>query len=462
MRENISFNVGNLILINKVDKEYNFFYNIVGCLKGKTKHFLESTKAFINNRLDKCVSINQITEIYPEEWFQTLKFKEKPKQRTLYRDLERVGINHSFIIEKYGQLMKKNDLFSKEQFPDFSSTYFEGEKSELGALGHSRDGMPGKKQIVFGVQTGINGIPSALTIQKGNVQDKPHMKFMLKTSKKILEKGSLLIFDCGGYTEENRKKILSMDFNYLCLIPRNFKIYQKGLKIYKESHKEVIYFNGIKYKCVKIKEGKKVFYVFHSKELYKILRRKRNKKFKEELNKNESLAKKVKSGKEISRYVSREGHIITKGVIQKQLGKIKNPYITGLEGFFILESSVNDEPYKILFLYKKRDIVEKLIRNMKEGTELRPINCFTKEAIIGYLVIVFLTNCLIQLSYLLNKNTNDKNLKLLKKKLGCLTVTFVYPENNFGYSILSNISKEIRLILGDSLKEFREKPPNWI
>ena len=192
------------------------------------------------------------------------------------------------------------------------------------------------------------------------------------------------------------------------------------------------------------------------------MRRKRNKKFKEELNKNESLAKKVKSGKEISRYVSREGHIITKGVIQKQLGKIKNPYITGLEGFFILESSVNDEPYKILFLYKKRDIVEKLIRNMKEGTELRPINCFTKEAIIGYLVIVFLTNCLIQLSYLLNKNTNDKNLKLLKKKLGCLTVTFVYPENNFGYSILSNISKEIRLILGDSLKEFREKPPNWI
>jgi hypothetical protein len=50
----------------------------MGCLKGKTKHLVESMKAFINNRLDKCASINQITDIYPEEWFQALKFKEKP------------------------------------------------------------------------------------------------------------------------------------------------------------------------------------------------------------------------------------------------------------------------------------------------------------------------------------------------------------------------------------------------
>lgn len=462
MRENISFNVGNLILINKVDREYNFFDNVMGCLKGKTKHLVESAKAFINNRLDKCVSINQITEIYPEEWFQSLKFKEKPKQRTLYRDLERIGINYVFIIEKYQQLMKKNNLFSKEQFPDFSSSYFEGEKAELGMFGYSRDSQPGKKQIVFGVQTGINGIPSALTIQKGNVQDKQHMKFMLKTVEKILDKDSLLVFDCGGYTKENKKRILNMKYNYLSLVPRNNEIYKRGIKIYKESPKEVMYINGIKYKCVKIKEEKEIFYVFHSQTLYKKLKRNRNKKFKNELNKNDSLVKKVEKGKEIGRFLSRKGDIIAKGVIQKQLGEIKNSYITGIEGFFILESSIDDEPYKILRLYKKRDIVEKLIRNMKEGTELRPINCITKEAIIGYLVIIFLTNCLIQLSHFLNKDIVDKNLKLLKKKLGSLTVTVIYDQSVFKFSVLSNISPEIRQILGDSLKEFREKPPDWI
>lgn len=39
---------------------------------------------------------------------------------------------------------------------------------------------------------------------------------------------------------------------------------------------------------------------------------------------------------------------------------IKNPLITGLEGFFILESSIDDEQYSILKLYKNKGIAEKL------------------------------------------------------------------------------------------------------
>jgi len=127
-----------------------------------------------------------------------------------------------------------------------------------------------------------------------------------------------------------------------------------------------------------------------------------------------------------------------------------------------LESSVDDEPYKILKLYKNKDLAEKLIRNMKEGTELRPINHITKEAIIGYLIIVFLTNCLIQLTHFLNKDNVDKNLKLLKKKLNSLTLTVIYDKSVFKFSVLSNVTAEIKGILGDSLKNFTEKPPDWI
>jgi hypothetical protein len=92
---------------------------------------------------------------------------------------------------------------------------------------------------------------------------------MLKTTGKILDKDSLLIFDCWSNTEENKRRILKMQYNYLTLVPKNYEIYKSGIKTYKESQKEVIYVNGIKYKCVKIKEGKKVFYVFHSKNVYK-------------------------------------------------------------------------------------------------------------------------------------------------------------------------------------------------
>src|SRR3989344_4603552 len=403
MRTNISFNAGTLILINKIDKEYNLFDSLFGNIKGKTKHLIESAKVFINNRLDKCTSLNQIIPTYPRELFECLGFKESPKERTLYRDLERIGLNYKFVIEEYQKLLKKSSLVDKEQFVDFSSSYFEGEKAELGALGYSRDNQPGKKQITFGVSTGMNGIPSSFTIQKGNVCDKKHFKFMLKIANKVFEKDSMIIFDCGGDTEENKQKIIELGFNYLTLKPRQRSIYKKYVKFYKESPKEIFYANDIKYKCVKLKE-ENYKYIFYS----------------------------------------------------------KNLYITGLEGFFVLESSVDEDAYKILKLYKSKDLIEKLIRNMKEGTELRPINHITKEAIIGYLIVVFIANCIIQLSHFLTKSNVDKNLKLLKKNLNCLTVTFIYHKSAFRFSVLSNISQEIREILGDSLKEFREKPPNWI
>ena len=461
MRNNISFNVGTLILIKKADQEFNFFDSIFGGLKGKARHFIESVKTFVNNRLDKCVSLSQITQSYQREWFECLGFKEIPKERTLYRDLERIGMKYGFVIEKYQQLLKQEDLIDNEQFVDFSSAYFEGNKAELGEFGYSRDNQPGKKQITFGIETGINGVPSGLTIQKGNVQDKKHMKFMLKIASKVLDKGSLLIFDCGGNTEENKEEIIESRFNYLTLKPRHKETYKRYIRVYKKSSKEVLYVNGIKYKCVKLRD-ENVKYIFHSKNLYKKLLKNRNKKFQKALLKGDKILSKINKRKPVGEYISRLGNIILKGEVQTSLSKITNPYITTLEGFFILESSVDDEPHKILKLYKNKDLAEKLIRNMKEGTELRPINHITKEAIIGYLVIVFLTNCLIQLTHFLNKDNVDKNLKLLKKKINSLTLTIIYDKSVFKFSVLSNITDEIREILGDSLREFAEKPPDWI
>lgn len=461
MRNNTSFHVGNLILINKIDKQYNLFDSLFAPLRGKTKHMIESVKMFINNRLDKCVAMSRILEIYPEEWFECLGFGEKPKERTMYRDLERIGSNYKFVIEKFQQLLKKDNLIDIIQCIDYSSSYFEGNSSELGAFGYSRDSQPTKKQLTFGISTGMNGIPSALTVQKGNVQDKEHMKFMLKVIGKVLEKGSLVIFDCGGNTEDNKEKIIELGFNYLTLKQRYKGVYKKYIDLYKLSPKEIFYANGIKYKCVKVRD-ENVKYIFHSKNLYKKLYKTRNKKFQRDLLKGDKILSKINKGKPIGEHISRRGNIILKGEIQTSLSEIVNPYITGLEGYFILESSVDDESYKMLKLYKNKDFAEKLIRNMKEGTELRPISHISKEAIIGYMIVVFLANCIIQLSHLLNNSNVDKNLKSLKKTLNCLTLTTIYDKNVFKFSVLSNISDEIRKILGDSLKEFSEKPPDWV
>ena len=457
MKQNVTFSIGNVALIDKVNEKFGLFDHLFANLNCRAKNIKSSAKLFAYNRLSDCVSINQLTSIYPEELFKQLGYRKIPADRSIYRDLDRIGQRAPFIHGRYHEVIKKNGLVSEKQFMDFSSSYFEGNKSKLGELGYSRDHEPGKEQITFGISTGINNIPSALTIQKGNVQDKKHMKFMLKMVKNLLKEDSMLIFDCGGNTESNKQKIRKNKFNYLTLKAKKKKTYKKYIEIFKNSKKEILFLNGIEYKSVKIREGDETQYIFYSKELFKDQKTKRNAKFKRELEKNEPKLIKVKKGKIIGRYISKEGYILAKGSIQRTLAEINNPFITGLEGYFILESSVDDEPEKILRLYKDKDKAEKLIRNMKEGTELRPIRHWSTNAIIGYLFIVFLTNCLINLTHFLAKLPVVKNLKLLKKYLNNLTLTVIYPPNRFKFSVLSNISEEIKAILGDFVHKYEDK-----
>jgi DDE family transposase len=54
---------------------------------------------------------------------------------------------------------------------DVSSAAFEGRTCPLGQIGHARDGVRGRLQIVYGVLTTIEGIPLAVEVFKGNTGD---------------------------------------------------------------------------------------------------------------------------------------------------------------------------------------------------------------------------------------------------------------------------------------------------
>ena len=110
------------------------------------------------------------------------------------------------------------------QISDFSSSYFEGKNAEFAAHGYSRDHRPDKKQVTWGISTAISGIPTALTIQRGSVQDKTHMREMLRVCMKILNKGSLLMFDCGANTPKIKDTIVENCLHYLTLKPKKVGI----------------------------------------------------------------------------------------------------------------------------------------------------------------------------------------------------------------------------------------------
>jgi len=454
MLQNVTFSIGSIGIVDKINDEHGLIDLLFGSGFGRAKNIVPIAKLLIANRLDKAASVHRLPELYPEQFFQELGFKETPKERNIYRGVERIGERFNPLVENYQLFVKNKNLISKEQFTDFSSAYFEGTKSELGALGYSRDGQPGKKQITFGISTGINNVPSALTIQKGNVQDKTHMRTMFNACKKIMPKGTMFIFDCGGNTNANKKLFTEAGFEYLTLKPKKRTVYKKYIKRFNSEKKQTITFNEVEYACIKLKEENETQYLFYSEKLKKEQIQKRKKKFKRLLEKNQPLVSKALKGKELANHPTSEGYVVATGSLQKTLAKIKNPFITGLEGFFILESSVDAEIEKILKLYKERDKAEKLIRNIKEGTELRPMRHWTKNAILGYILIVFLTNCITALTQLLIKNPLVKNTKLLKKYLTNLTLTIVYPKKAFQIRLLSNISPETEQIFGKSIHKY--------
>lgn len=458
MNQNTTIPLGAIVMLKKIENNFGLFQNLFNDINGKAKDFIPLTKLLTCNKLTHSVSINQINNMHPLEFMQQLGMKNAPSERSMYRTLERVGKNFPIILDRYQQLIKKYKLVDKKQIVDFSSTYFEGTHSELAHYGYSRDKQPGKLQITFGISTGITGIPTALTIQKGNVQDKKHMRQMLKLVSKVLPIGSLLIFDTGANTTANRRKIQDLRFRFLTLKPKKVGTYKKYISFFdaelKKGNITHMMINKRHYSCVKKKETDgSVSYIYFSPELYSDQIKVKERKFKRQKEKGNKTLKKRKH----TMLPSEKGWVTLLPSLQKTLTPIENPYVNGVEGFFILESSVDDDPEKILRLYKQRDKAEKFIRALKEGIELRPIRHWNKWSVIGILFISFLANLLINLTHILSKSSPGKNVKLLKKHLINLTLTFVYPENRFRFTILSNVSPEILGLFGDFVWKFEDK-----
>ena len=456
MKCNITYPLGACVIIDKVEKNYDFFKKIFKGTEGKVKDFLPLIKFHINNLITHSVSVNQMLNTYPEELLKKFGTKKKTSKRKLNRVIERIGKFYVIHHNNFQNFIKENNLADKKQLIDFTSTYFEGNKAELGEFGFSRDNRGVKKQITLGISTGMNNIPTALTIQKGNVQDKKHMGIMLKIIPKVIPKNSLLIYDAGANTKNNKKKIRKLEYHYLSRKPKKVKTYKKYISYFKEMLKEnkVKHFkiNNRHYSCVKKIEGDECQYIFFCPELLETQIKAKERKFMKSIKEGNKILKRRKA----KRLPSDEGWVELIPHLQKTLFSIENPYVSGIEGFFILECSINESPEKILQLYKDRDKAEKFIRNLKEGIELRPIRHWSKWSIIGIIFLSFITNFLIYLTLLMCKSSTVKNTKLLKKFLINLSFTIVYPENQFSFSILSNVSKEILDIFGDSVWKYQD------
>jgi len=457
MSANKTFPLGGIAIIEQIEKHYGLFSGLFGGFKGRMKNLIPCVKLLIYNKLTHSVSIHQIRKTYPDEMIERLGATSIPSERTLYRTLERIGRFFPILLSSYVLFIMEHGLADSHQFIDFSSTYIEGNLAEFAKYGYSRDRRPDKMQINFGISTGMNNIPTALTIHKGNTQDTKMMKEMLKFVKVVVEKDSMLIFDTGANTRANKKTIVDDGNNYLTLKAKKVNSYKDHIRFFMANHRENLSVgfevNDRHYSCVKRNVGGEVNYIYFCPELCKTHLKNKERKFR----RNKETGNKLLRKRKIDRLPSDSGWVELVPRLQHTLLEIENPYINGIEGFFILESSVDEDPEKMLCLYKNRDKAEKFIRNLKEGIEIRPLRHWSRWSIIGIFFISFLANFLINLTQLMRNASKTKNVKLLKKSLINLSLTVVYPKRGFRFHVLSNVSEEILDIFGDFVWKYEDK-----
>lgn len=241
---------------------------MLGDIGGRSRSFIPAVKLLISDKLNQSVSINKLLDFTPDELLKLFGFEDRISDRSLYRVLERVGENQPVIIERFQRWIQQKDLVDPTQFMDFSSSYFEGTHCPLGKRGYSRDNQPVKFQFTFGISVGLNNIPTMLTIQKGNVQDKTHMRSLIRLCSKVLPKESLLVFDCGGNTRENKRKIRKLKFHYLTVKVKKKGPYQKEIAVFHSGKDSRVSFvsNDRAYSCVKNQSGEEIRYIFFSKD----------------------------------------------------------------------------------------------------------------------------------------------------------------------------------------------------
>lgn len=80
-----------------------------------------------------------------------------------------------WLLERQSKIEKKLAARHLEEdglaLYDLSSSYFEGVKCPLAALGHNRDGKRGKLQVNYGLLTNRSGTPVAVSVFEGNTGD---------------------------------------------------------------------------------------------------------------------------------------------------------------------------------------------------------------------------------------------------------------------------------------------------
>ena len=453
--QNISFPIGTAFAVKKYSKKLKFNY-IFSKFKQRGIPLKGLVQALISYKLCENLSLTRGSDwINRPEVLEEFKLKSF-EQKTLYRAIELIGNKyHEVILDLQDILFEHYDFKNTDVNIDWSSLIIWGHKSKLAKYGYSRDHRPDKKQITFGItelRSPVN-IPIGLTIGKGNLNDQVHFESSFSQIKNKLKDNSLLIFDKGANSQNNLNSIIASKMKYLTGKKLNSSDDIIISKFFTLNPKKVGDENII---GIKQEFPSRNNYLFYSEKL-------RDEQISSKTRKAERLLEEAKQIQSVldnktklpKKYVIQNPLIDAKLEIQTKLPNItledaferaKKYSINGREGFFCLTSSENLTLEEALFLYRKKDSVEKIMHSLKNEINIKPLRVWSDNSIYGAILIGYLAQLIISLIRYDNPELKNSSTKFIKISLSNLTVTIEIMKKAKKRRIYSNFDPINELI----------------
>lgn len=158
---------------------------------------------------------------------------QKEKLHTYYRALDYLCDAKEEIEKELYFYFRGYGIDNSLVLYDITSTYFEGDHSEIGVPGYSRDKRPDTDQVLVGVVMSGDGIPIAHHLFEGNRLDKTTVKEVIRDLRERFGIcRAIFVGDRGMVTMENIEDIKAEDYNYIVgLQKRNRRLIKHLLKI---------------------------------------------------------------------------------------------------------------------------------------------------------------------------------------------------------------------------------------
>jgi len=292
---------------------------------------------------------------------------------------------------------------------DVSSAAFEGRTCPLGAIGHAKDGVHGRLQIVYGLLTSKEGVPVAIEVFKGNTGDP---KTVASQVNKVKERFSIshvcIVGDRGMLTKARLKDdVVPAELDYITALraPEIKALVEQGaiqLSLFDEQDLfEIAHpdYEGERLVCCKNpllaeERGRKRQSLLGATEaeLDKIAiacRRERR-----PLRGKDAIALRV--GKVINRYKVAKHFNLEIGESSLDFSRKEDQIAAeaALDGIYVLRTSLSGEALEspeVISSYKALAGVERAFRSFNTDLDIRPIRHRTEERVRAHVFLRMLS-----------------------------------------------------------------------